>query len=208
MRNIIKKFSTFLLFLIFILSANTSFAQNAKSKKLKEKETKEYFDESGGFKHRLWYGIHFAGNIFQFTSDRFRIAPIVSVGYKATDRFSVGLVGKMDYSYERLYTTSGKRIVFSSTDFGGGAFARFKFVENIFGHAELEATKFQFATGVDIAGNIIKQTLVQQHCYLGGGYRSGMNNWGYEIMLLYNVLDKPTSVRFPIDIRIGFSYKF
>ena len=208
MKNTIKNFSTFLLFLIFILSSNMSFAQKAKSKKLKEKETKEYFDESGGFKHRLWYGIHFGGSFFQFTGNQFQIAPIFSVGYKATDRFSVGLVGKIDYYYERLFLTNGSRLTYSTTNLGGGAFARFKFVENIFAHAELEATKFQRPIGFDAAGKVLKETLVQQHCYLGGGYRSGMNNWGYEIMLLYNVLDKPTSVRFPIDIRFGFSYKF
>ena len=57
----------------------------------KRSSTDEYFDESGGFQHRLWYGSHvtlgFQGNSFQSTFQA-GLAPMI--GYKVFDALSIG----------------------------------------------------------------------------------------------------------------------
>jgi len=131
MKKITKIFSLLLLFTL-VIGISTAEAQRSKKKKKKRDSTEEYFDESGGFAHRLWYGggfnLNFGGG--QFASEMvLGISPMV--GYKINDIISVGPRVSVDY-YEIFIDGSNPRYLF----WGVGPFARGKFSETIFAQVE------------------------------------------------------------------------
>ena len=202
-----------LCFIALAAMASPLLAQSkSKIKKQKEQENKAYFDESGGFKHRLWYGVHFGGNFLSFSNNYFQIAPIISVGYKATDNFSFGLAGKIDYTYQRYFSTNNTPYKLSTASLGLGIFTRYKVFQNFFAHVEYDQVSIERAKDnmlqLDPTGKILKERIWQDHCYVGGGYRSGSEKWGYEIMLLYNLIEDKAQGNIPFYLRFGFTYKF
>ena len=42
----------------------------------------------------------------------------------------------------------------------------------------------------------------------GAGYSDGNGVWGYEISLLYNVLQEENTLSLPLDFRFGITYNF
>src|SRR5690349_9643560 len=88
------KYGFFLLTLILaVFTANLSAQSN-------KKDVDKYFDESGGFKHRLWYGGGF--NLgYQGGSDYsiFNIGITPMIGYKIIPRVSFRPRLGIDYSY-------------------------------------------------------------------------------------------------------------
>ncbi len=202
------RFSLLLCLFSFCVSV-PSYAQKRK----KKKDTEEYFDESGGFKHRLWYGGNFN---LGFTNNIFNLGIAPMIGYKLTDRFSVGPRFKIDYYAEKLFNNTGETFNFRTTSWGAGVFARGKVITNAFAHIEFEYEN-QGAPDYDANGffqldgnnsNNIKTTrLNRNNFYIGGGYTSG-TIVSYEILILYNVLEDSSSARLPWDLRIGFTYNF
>ena len=87
MKNIPRVFALLLLF-TFVIGVSTAEAQRSKKKR---NSTEEYFDESGGFAHRLWYGggfnLNFGGN---GGSNQLLIGVSPMVGFKINDIFSLG----------------------------------------------------------------------------------------------------------------------
>ena len=82
MKNIPRVFALLLLF-TFVIGVSTAEAQRSKKKR---NSTEEYFDESGGFAHRLWYGggfnLNFGGN---GGSNQLLIGVSPMVGFKIND---------------------------------------------------------------------------------------------------------------------------
>jgi hypothetical protein len=208
---------SFFAFAIFLLTDSSAFAQRRPSKKEKtdepadaekteetttrptrktSKSTDKYFDETGGFKHRLWYG---GGFNLGLSGSTFTIGITPMVGYKIIGDLSAGpRVGIVYNSFNFRGTRE------SATDYYAGAFARYKFLGFLFLHAE-----YGYASNAYVDGNTLNVVkLNRSHPSLGGGYNSGNGVFGYEIALLYDptIADIPSLN--PLDIRIGFTYNF
>jgi hypothetical protein len=189
-------------------------------KKKTTKKTDEYFDESGGFKHRLWYG----GNVNLSLSglnggSLFAIGITPMVGYKIVGNLSAGPRLGINYTSIKAYNTKGGVSSVSVTDYSAGLFARYKAFTNFFAHTEIEYVNeqnpqlFRDAGGnlfinLDASGNPLKDPRQSRNnTYAGIGYSSG-GIFSYEIMVLYNFNVSKNSFDQPITYRAGFTYKF
>ena len=198
---------SFLLLAILLCFNNDAFAQRKKKKK-KKSETDEYFDESGGFKHRLWYGGGFTlGFSGANNSSVFQLGVSPMVGYKITPDFSIGPRLSILYTYYRLEVFPGDVQSQDPLSFGFGAFSRYKVYQSFFAHVEYEFENE--ANFVLINGDLAVLRREQNNLFVGGGYNSSAGGpFGYEILLLYNLLLPENTVEVPFSFRIGFTYNF
>lgn len=204
MKNIMR--ISFLLLLALLIGIGTADAQNYGKKKKKKKKpaktekTDDYFDESGGFAHKLWYG---GGLNFQIGPyDNFRnyllfgLSPMV--GYKFTDNISIG--PRVSMNYLEVYQ-QGPNL--KLMEWGIGGFGRVKFTQSLFAHVEYESRKVNQIS--DFTGITEPR---DDNFYLGVGYNSVIGNgWGYELLGLYNFLEDD-DYRVPIELRVGVTYNF
>lgn len=181
----------------------------------KSKTTDEYFNESGGFKHRLWYGGNFILNYSGSNGQSaFTIGATPMVGYKIIGGLSAGPRLGIVYTSIKGYDTRNQISTVGLTDYTIGAFARYKFLKNFFVHGEHQYVSAQFY-GEDSFGRIIldannkpfKDRQGRQSSNVGVGYNSG-GLIGYEVALLYNLNPPANTIQQPFDIRIGFTYNF
>ncbi len=184
-------------------------------KKTTAKKTDDYFDESGGFKHRLWYGGGFDLGLNSTQGySLFRIGVTPMVGYKIIGGLSAGPRIGVTYTSIRTADNTGKVNSVGLTDYSVGVFTRYKAFENFFAHAEYEYASQQFVADNGSGGILVgpdgkpfTQRIGRPNYYAGIGYNSG-GIFGYEIMGLYNFnLPKNTTDQ-PFSLRIGFTYKF
>jgi len=122
------------------------------------------------------------------------ISPLI--GYKLTEKWTIGLAGTYKYYRYREYHYDVKTDIY-----GGGVFTRYHFTDYLFGHLEFEYLSIEW---YDFFLN--KNRIWIESVFVGGGYRQliGGNSWSY-IMLLYNLNETPYSpYRNPI-IRAGFT---
>ncbi len=194
---------------------STTTTRSSSTAKKKTSKSTDYFDESGGFKHRLWYGGSFILNLN--STDRaslFAIGVTPMVGYKIIGGLSAG--PRLGITYTNIKTTdfAGKVNSVGLTDYSAGVFTRYKAFENFFAHAEYEFISQQFAADngqggilVGADGKPIRVREGRQNYYAGIGYNSG-GIFGYEIMGLYNFNLPANSPDQPISLRVGFTYKF
>lgn len=203
-----------LIFAVLLCFNNDAFAQRKKKKK--KSETDEYFDESGGFAHRLWYGgnviVGFNGgtNTFTFLNySTFTIGITPMVGYKITDFFSVGPRFTILYQYYRGEIALGVADGINLTSYGAGVFSRFKFFREFFVHGEYEYLEQAFIADLR-DGEWVSGSFAQDNIYFGAGYNSSVGGpFGYEILILYNFNVPPDTLTInPFDFRIGFTYNF
>lgn len=208
----VLQFSIMILALLLCFEADL-YGQK-RGKKKKSSKTDEYFDESGGFKHRLWYGgsfnLGFANN--GFTSE-FNLGVSPMVGYKVFEKLSVGPRLSLDYSFIKIRFTQNDIRNVQPVSYSFGAFARYKVFANLFLHTEYELqnegriTNDQNNINFDNNGDILVRREIRDNYYIGAGYNSG-GQFGYEIYLLYNLLEPENSPTIPISIRFGFTYGF
>ena len=201
-----------LIFAVLLCFNNDAFAQRKKKKK--KSETDEYFDESGGFAHRLWYGgnviVGFNGgtNGFGLNESIFTLGLTPMVGYKITDYFSVGPRFTILYQYYRGEIAPGVADGINLTSYGAGVFSRFKFFREFFVHGEYEYLEQAFIADLR-DGEWVSGTFAQDNIYFGAGYNSNAGGaFGYEILILYNFNIPDNVVRNPFDFRLGFTYNF
>jgi len=198
MKKITRIFTLLLLF-SFVIGVSTADAQ--RSKKKKRDSTEEYFDESGGFAHRLWYGggfnLNFGGN-GGFNTMTLGVSPMV--GYKINNILSIGPRVAIDY-FEVFTGGTNPRYLF----WGVGPFARGKFSETIFAQVEYE---LRGISNLNSASDLIAFDINRENFYLGLGYQSsGGGLVGYEIMALYNFLDE-NETNIPLTFRFGLNWNF
>lgn len=175
----------------------------------KQSDADKYFDESGSFTSNLWYGggfqLGFSGGSF---SSAFQLGISPMVGYKITDEFSVGPRVSLLYTYYRAETIDGVQSA-NLMDYGIGAFTRYKIFRSIFAHLEYgfdnEVVSLQYNS---INGEFEKNRRLRNNALIGLGYNDGNGVWGYEISLLYNLLQEENIVDLPFDFRFGFTYNF
>lgn len=204
---------TLLTFLVGICCSNDALAQTKKKKKGDVND--EYFDESGGFKHRLWYGGNFGLNFSGSSGySAFSISVYPMVGYKVFDFWSVGPRVGISYTYLKGYPANRPQNIASVSlvDYSAGIFTRLKFLQTFFAHIEYEYQNYQGLPNgdlvVDSNNKVITGRVGQDNFYIGAGYNSSAGLWGYEIAILYNVLQPENSLTLPFDFRIGFTYNF
>ena len=196
-----------LLFVLLLAFQVDGFSQGKK----KKSDTDKYFDESGNFASKLWYGggftLGFSGNNFESVF-QFGLSPIV--GYKITENFSVGPQASLVYIYYKAETGTIDGVESTNLlNYGIGAFARYKIARTIFAHVE-----YGFDNEVSTLGyNSISRKWevnrrLNNNAYIRGGYNDGNGVWGYEIYLLYNLIQDDTSLNLPFDIRFGVTYNF
>lgn len=173
--------------------------KTTRSSSTKRKSSDNYFDESGGFKHRLWYGgnftLGFNGSTF---GNQFQIGVTPMIGYKIVGGLSVG--PRFGIVYNNI---SGAGFRENWIDYSVGGFTRYKFLQNFLVHAEY--SYLSDVIGFDNVGAIRDNRFSP---LIGGGYNAGNGSFGYEILLLYDISLPSTAPRSPFDIRFGFTYKF
>ncbi len=204
-----------LLMVAMLFITESAFAQRrgtSKQQTEKKEQSKKETKEATGFASRLWYGGG-VGLGLSNSSFNFGLSPMV--GYKLTENFSAGVRLPLSYDYFKVRGTDNSVATYSNIDYGAGAFTRYKFFRNIFAHAEYDriwsktpATQNGFLLiDPDNPGKLLKEKLQKDEFHLGLGYSSG-ERIGYEISVLYNVLEDPQSNNIPWSIRAGFNYKF
>jgi hypothetical protein len=204
----LKYFLTACLCAVFLFGTNDAVAQYGKKKKKRtttekskssDSQTRDYFDESGGFKHKMWYGGGLTFQIFSTgpSSSQMVLGLSPMAGYKIGDIFSVGARTSVNYA-EIFQNGTNPRALF----IGVGPFARVKFSDAIFAHAEYE---FRFEAELNDRANTFPDT---DNLYLGAGFNSPIGNgWGFEIMLLYNFGEERDDI-VPIEYRAGGNWNF
>lgn len=192
----------------FVLLA---FSVDAYGQRDREKSSNadEYFDESGGFVHRLWYGggftLGFSGGTY---SSLFQIGVSPMVGYKITDKFSIGPRVSFLYSNYRVRTYTNTVAKANLVSYAAGAFARYKVFNPIFVHTEYEIENEGYAE-INVNGDLLKYREQQNNIYVGAGYNGAAGGLlGYEILVLYNVREDENSIDSPFSFRFGLTYKF
>lgn len=194
---------------------STTTTRSTSTKSTAKKKTDDYFDESGGFKHRLWYGGSFVLNLNSTNrASLFAIGITPMVGYKIIGGLSAGPRLGITYTNIKTSDNTGKVSSVGLTDYSAGVFTRYKAFENFFAHAEYEYVNQQFAADNGAGGILVgadgKPLTIRegrQNYYAGIGYNSG-GIFGYEIMGLYNFNLPANSRDQPISLRVGFTYKF
>ena len=206
-----KKFSFYLsliLALAFFVNINTADAQ-------RRTKNDEYFDESGNFASRLWYGggfnLGFTGNS---AYNVFGIGISPMVGYKIIENISIGPRASFNYTHVKGVGSDGGIHKVQPIDFGIGAFGRFKVIENFFAQVEFEFESREdfFVDGlgrfaINSDGNVVTQRQARENFYIGAGYSSG-GLFAYEIMILYNTSVPDDTFESPFNYRFGFTYNF
>lgn len=204
LKSFTKGLQLFTLIFVLLLSFSVDAEAQRGKKKKKQSETDEYFDESGGGAFRFWYGgglgLGFNNN-GQSSQFDFSLSPMV--GYKITPEFSVG--PRVELSYTHFRTNLGSSNVFKTNllSYGVGIFTRYKVFNQFFAHAEYQVESRQ--QPLNFNGDKIRTRF--NNFYLGGGYTSG-GQIGYEISLLYNLIEDDNTIDLPIDYRIAFTYNF
>lgn len=169
------------------------------------RDTDEYFDESGGFGHRLWYGTHFTvgynGNGFE-SLFQFGLAPMI--GYKFNDILSVGPRFSFLYSNYRQTYAPGDVQKVSATSWSVGAFGRFRPFPTLFAQIE-----YNIENEPVFYQNLTVERIEQNAFYIGAGYNSGSGGpLAFEALLMYHVNQPGNTIQSPLDYRIGITYKF
>ena len=164
---------------------------------------------------RLWFGAGLDG--LGISSNSFGLGLSPMVGYKLTKALSVGVRIPFNYQYDRFFNpNTGGNINYSRVDLGIGGFTRAKILWGIFAHAEYnqlwENQAVVGAGGLVIdpedPTKILSEVVNRDEFNVGLGYSNG-NRVGYEISVMYNVLEDPNDSNiFPFTIRAGFNYNF
>ncbi len=176
-------------------------------------ENKSRIKKDSGVESKLWYGGEFD---FGLSNSSFNIGISPMVGFKLTDRLSVGIRVPLNYNYLKLTKTNGETMNFSNLDMGIGAFSRYKIFKNIFGHFEFQKlwTEQPIYTGNYLTidpenqSSILTQSTHENQLNLGFGYNRSKGKWGYEFSLLYNLLHDTNSEKIPLSARVGLNYNF
>jgi len=210
--NRILQYSILTLLFVLAIGIMDAEAQSRRKKKKKRDSNSEYFDDSGNFASRLWYG----GNLNLGFSNNFAnigISPMI--GYKFIDEVSFGPRFTINYTTQKLFA-GNQSFNLNSTDFGAGAFGRGKIFNGIFAHVEFEYISEEIPAGgviqidPDNPNRILTERAARENFYIGGGYNSSGQGslFGFEIMILFNTLEPSDSDRVPLVYRFGFTYNF
>lgn len=213
---------------IFILSAGLTEA-NAQSRKSRGKsKVDRAFDNDGNFIDKLWFGgmltpsFNGNGEVNQFAVG---FAPMV--GYKITDKLSIGPRINLNYTHIRGTGFDGFNLETFRANLLSNSFAvfgRYKILPAIFAHVEFENQTLEnyYVSQIQTIGGFFtqvarldpssKELLTEKtkrnNGYVGLGYTTTGGLLNSEISVLYNFLEDPNSIRLPFEFRFGLNYNF
>lgn len=174
-------------------------------RELKRKALQQHADQYT--KTFVYSGIGLGYSSFYGLSNfNFSISP--AIGYRVSDRFSIGPGISYAYNYYGADNGNGTSTSFNTSSFGVKGFAQFMVYNQFFLHAEYEVTRAEFLA-VDNYGNITggKVSRSIQTPLLGVGYRSQISNRAAaDIVLLYNFQDNYNSIYPNPVIRFNFLF--
>ncbi len=206
-----KKYFIAGIVLLLLFSFSSDISAQSRKKKVVSKAEKT---QMGTFKDRLWYGgtlaLNFSGGSY-YSTFFMGISPMV--GYKLTEKFSVGPRVSLKYVYLKATDFGGNIAKANLWSYAAGIFSRFKIIDIIFAHVEYEYENRELFT--TNGGGVVNQTNGEigtiresrDNLYIGAGYTSG-GEFSYEVLVLYNVMNDDSTLRLPFDYRVGFTYRF
>jgi len=162
-----------------------------------EQYTKMFVYSGIGLGYSSYYGL---------SNFNFSISP--AIGYRVSDRFSIGPGISYAYNYYGADNGRGGSTSFNTSSFGVKGFAQFMVYNQFFVHAEYEVTRAELLA-VDVNGYLTggKVTRSVQTPLLGAGYRSQISNRAAaDIVLLYNFQDDYNSIYPNPVIRFNFLF--
>ena len=194
--NVMKrKFIFFAALLIALFTfTNTTFAQDLQKQ---NEETKP------SFKSRLYFNsdlnLGFGKTFYQAG-----IAP--SIGYKITDKYSMGLRLPLSYNRTKFSWTNSFRDTYEG---GLGLFSRYKIGKYFFAHAEYnflisKSTNINVPRPDSFWNNSLRY---RDELNIGFGVRT-KGKFGVEATVLYDVLDPSFLDTSNFQLRLGLNYKF
>jgi len=200
MKKITKLLPLLLVFAIFV-SINDAAAQRKK-----KSTTDEYFDESGGsFKQKLWYG---GGITLGLNNSQFNFGLSPMVGYKFSELVSFGPRAEFLFTSGK-FTNGGSTVNYNLLSYGIGPFARLKPLPQLFAHVEYQYLNSPIPESIDSNNKLVSRREGVNNFFIGAGYTSGAGSlFGYELSVLYNVLEPEDSVNIPFVFRGAFTYNF
>jgi hypothetical protein len=159
--------------------------------------TKMFVYSGIGLGYSSYYGL---------SNFNFSISP--AIGYRVSDRFSIGPGISYAYNYYGADNGRGGTTSFNTSSFGVKGFTQFMVIDQFFVHAEYEVTRAEFLA-VDNSGYLTggKVSRSVQTPLLGAGYRSQISNRAAaDIVLLYNFQDNYNSIYPNPVIRFNFLF--
>jgi len=162
-----------------------------------EQYTKMFVYSGIGLGYSSYYGL---------SNFNFSISP--ALGYRVSDRFSIGPGISYSYNYYGASNGNGTSTSFNTSSFGVKGFAQLMVIDQFFVHAEYEVTRAEFLA-VDNFGYLTggKVSRSVQTPLLGAGYRSQISNRAAaDIVLLYNFQDNYNSIYPNPVIRFNFLF--
>jgi hypothetical protein len=172
-----------LLIPMILIASSLSFAENIE-KAESEDENTIITTNPPAAENRWYYG----GNIgFSFWSDYTYLGIYPLAGYKITPKFSVG--AKVGYSYINY-----KDIDFSTNNYGGSVFTRYRIIPQIFMHAEFVYFSFEHRTFSIINRQYGSERVWVPFLLLGGGFSQQIspNVWAFA-EVLFDVINDDNS---------------
>ncbi|MBK9733483.1 MAG: hypothetical protein IPO92_00380 [Saprospiraceae bacterium] len=140
------------------------------------------------------------GNVGFFNG--FYVSTKAAVGYKLSNRFTVGVGGKLFYNQ---YGAPGPDP--SLFDYGGLVYGRGKITNEIYIQAEYDFMHYEDRT-INFNSNLKAANI--NYPAIGLGYISGMGKWRFGIQLLYitNTLAQDYQSSSVVEYWVGTSYNF
>jgi hypothetical protein len=144
-------------------------------------------------------------SLYGYSNFNFSISP--AIGYRVTDRFSIGPGISYAYNHYGQDYSNGSSASVSTSSFGAKVFAQFMVIDNFFVHAEYESTRAQFLLVDQYNQYTGTTTRTVQTPLAGIGYRSQISNRAAaDIVLLYNFQDNYNSIYPNPVIRFNFLF--
>ncbi|MBC7884903.1 MAG: hypothetical protein H7X99_05475 [Saprospiraceae bacterium] len=184
-----RKVISLLVFILFFVGLSLDINGQVRKKSSTKKTTKEK-KEQVNLMDKINPEIKF-GNLGFFNG--FSISSKLNIGYKLSERFTLGLGGKLFFDQIVVVGASDP----SNFDYGGLAFARGKVTNDIYIQAEYAFMKYDFyETNLN-------------YPLIGAGYMSGIGKWRFGIELLYIANEQARDFQGSIvEYWFGASYNF
>ncbi|QKG52146.1 outer membrane protein [Hymenobacter sp. BRD67] len=144
-------------------------------------------------------------SLYGFSNFNLSVSP--ALGYRVTDRLSIGPGISYAYNYYGQNNGNGTSNSVSTSSFGVKVFAQLMVIDHFFLHAEYESTKAEFLV-VDQYNNYVGTVSRQVQTPLAGiGYRSQISSRAAaDIVVLYNFQDNYNSIYPNPVIRFNFLF--
>lgn len=172
-----------LLIPMILIASSLSFAENIENAENEDRNT--IITTNPPAAENKWY---YGGNIgFSFWNDYTYLGIYPLAGYKITPKFSVG--AKVGYSYINY-----KDIDFSTNNYGGSVFTRYRIIPQIYVHGEFVYFSFEHRTFSIINRQYGSERVWVPFLLLGGGFSQQIspNVWAFA-EVLFDVINDDNS---------------